>query len=310
MPGPLGTPVTATVQHGGGDVCWNATTDLSGNVAAESHPGSLGNAWTGRWRIWSADGHERGDFDEVGGDVNGQQEGFQSTKGNALVMWSATGGEVRRTPLDNGCTSQALPSATSTGTVVIVQCGSTIKARRFDGAGNLAASADVGTGGTAAGVIDAQGRALVVIAQGKGPYTARWFDANLAPASGTFQLGASGASQPMVRPLVSGGAAVQVDGNWVAVVRSAVASADEVPAWLASHANFDLQLIRGGNAYALIPRAGARPHNALDLVAGNGDRCGSVTFPADGLSMGYDGTVIGFAGDGGCTHSWWSGLLR
>jgi len=26
--------------------------------------------------------------------------------------------------------------------------------------------------------------------------------------------------------------------------------------------------------------------------------------------MGYDGTVIGFAGDGGCTHSWWSGLLR
>lgn len=310
MPGPLGPPATATVQHGRGDVCWNATTDLGGNVAAESHPASMGEAWAGHWRIWSAGGHDRGDFDRVGGDVNGQQEGFQSTQRNALVLWSPTGSEVKRTALDDGCTSQAFPAATSAGTLVLEQCGSAVKARRFDSGGNLTAAADVGTGGPAAAVVDLQERTLVVIAQGAGPYAARWFDAKLAPASAAFQLGASGASQPTLRPLAGSGAAVQVNGNWVAVVRSAVAAADPVPAWLASHANFDLQLIRNRSAYALIPRAGANPHNALDLVAGNGDRCGTVTFPAEGLSMGYDGTVIGFAGEGGCTHSWWSALLR
>ncbi len=310
MPGPLGPPATAAVQHGGGDVCWNATTDLSGNVAAESHPASMGDAWVGHWRIWSADGHDRGDFDQVGGDVFGQREGFETTQKNALVLWSATGSEVKRTGLDDGCSSQAFPSATSTGSLVLVRCGAAVKARRFDDAGNLVASADVGTGGAAAGVIDLQGRTLVVIAQGNGPYTARWFDASLAPASATFPLSASGASLPVLRPLASSGAAVQVNGVWVAVVRSGVAAADDVPPWLASHANFDLQLIRNGTAYALIPRAGATPHNALDLVAGNGDRCGSVTFPVAGLSMGPEGTVIGSDGDAGCTHSWWSALLR
>ena len=114
----------------------------------------------------------------------------------------------------------------------------------------------------------------------------------------------------MVRPLIGGGAAVQADGRWIATIRSGNGVADGVPDWLGSHANYDLQIIRGGRAYALIPRAGASPHNALDLVSESGEKCGSQSFPADGLSMGPEGTVIGSSGDPACTHPIWSGLLR
>jgi hypothetical protein len=113
-----------------------------------------------------------------------------------------------------------------------------------------------------------------------------------------------------VRPLVGGGAAIQIDGAWVAVSGSGNGAADAPPQWLSSHANFDLQIIRQGRAYALIPRAGASPHDTLNLYSGAGEQCGAVKFPADGLSVGPDGTVIGHAGEGGCTHPFWSGLLR
>ncbi len=113
-----------------------------------------------------------------------------------------------------------------------------------------------------------------------------------------------------MRPLIGGGAAVQVDGAWVAVARSAVGSADDPPAWLASHPHHDLQIIRQNTAYALIPKSGASPRNALELFSGAGERCGAVTFPTEGLSMGMEGTVIGSSGEGGCTHDVWSGLLR
>jgi len=93
-------------------------------------------------------------------------------------------------------------------------------------------------------------------------------------------------------------------------VRSGVGAADNPPSWLSSHRNYDLQIIRQGRAYALIPRDDVSPHDTLDLYSGAGDRCGSLKFPAAGLSMGPDGTVIGHAGEGGCTHPFWSGLLR
>ena len=150
---------------------------------------------------------------------------------------------------------------------------------------------------------------FIVIAHGNG-YAGRWYALNLAAISAPFDLSPHGKSKPVVRPLVGGGAGVQLDGAWVASVRSGVGAVDNPPSWLSSHKNYDLQIIRQGRAYALIPRAGALPHDTLDLYSGAGDRCGSVKFPAEGLSMGPDGTVIGSSGEGGCTHPFWSGLLR
>jgi hypothetical protein len=309
MPANPGAPTTVAVQHGGGDVCFNATADQSGNVAAEAHPSSMGNAWTGRWQIWSAAGEARGSFSSVGGDVFGQQEGFQSTQGNALVAWSASGQEVRRSRLDDKCSHEAFYSATG-GSLVLDRCGSKVKASRFDAAGAQAASTDdIAEGAAAAGIVDAQGRALIVVASG-GSSTARWYDGGLKSASAPFAIRASASGAPVLRPIIGGGAAVQVNGAWVALVRSGVGSADDPPAWLAAHPNFDLQIIRKNGGYALIPRSGASPRNALELFSGGGERCGAVTFPTDGLSMGPEGTVIGSSGEGGCTHEVWSGLLR
>src|SRR5881397_2608066 len=69
MPDNLGAAVTVTTPHGRQDVCWNATGDLSGNVAGEAHPGSMGDNWTGTWHVWNPGGTERGSFSSVGGDV-------------------------------------------------------------------------------------------------------------------------------------------------------------------------------------------------------------------------------------------------
>jgi hypothetical protein len=308
VPADLGAAVTVTTPHGAGDVCWNATGDLSGNVAAEAHPGSQGDAWTGTWQIWSATGAPRGTFAGVGGDVYGQQEGFQSTQGSSVVAWSATGQAARRSPLDDKCSHEAFFSGTG-GTLVLERCGAKLKAYRFDAQGAPGASAEIGDVAAAAGIIDFQNRTLIAVSQA-GAYAARWYDVNLKPAAGPFALPGRGGSKPVVRPLVGGGAAIQIDGAWVAVSQSGAGSAQAAPEWLASHANFDLQFIRQARAYALIPRAGAPARDTLDLYSGAGERCGALKFPVDGLSMGPDGTVIGSSGDAGCTHAFWSGLLH
>lgn len=309
MPDNLGAAVTVTTPHGRQDVCWNATGDLSGNVAGEAHPGSMGDNWTGTWHVWNPGGTERGSFSSVGGDVFGQQDGFQSTQRNQHVAWSANGQAVRRSALSDKCSEEAFYSSLG-GSLVLERCGSKLNAYRFDTQGARAASIEVGqANNAAAGVIDAQGRALIVIAHGNG-YAARWYDLNLSAISAPFDLSPKGKSKPMVRPLVGGGAGIQIDGSWVTTVRSGVGAADNPPSWLSSHRNYDLQIIRQGRAYALIPRDDVSPHDTLDLYSGAGDRCGSLKFPAAGLSMGPDGTVIGHAGEGGCTHPFWSGLLR
>src|SRR4051812_10024067 len=62
LPGDLGTAVTVTTPHADGEVCWDVTGDVAGNIAAESHPGSSGEAFTGRWQVWSTTGAARGSF--------------------------------------------------------------------------------------------------------------------------------------------------------------------------------------------------------------------------------------------------------
>ena len=309
MPGSVPAPVTVTNARGGGDICWNATADEAGNVAAESHPASQENNWTGNWQVWSPTGSLLGGFSGVGGDVFGQQQGFETTNKGDAVFYSPSGKESKRTKLTGNCRAQAFPAA-GAGSVVLEVCGNDLKAYRFDDQGNQAAKANIGPAAQAlAAVLDAQGRVLVV-AGGPGGFGARWFDGNLNPISDAFGLPGGGGTNVMVRPLIGGGAAIQVDGNWAATVRSGTGSADGVPDWLGSHKNYDLQIIRGGRAYAFIPRAGASPHNALDLYSGAGEKCGSQSFPTDGLSMGPEGTVIGSSGDPACTHPIWSGLLR
>src|SRR5439155_7346685 len=100
MPADLGGAITVTMPHGGGDVCWNATGDLAGNVAAEAHHGSSGPFWKGTWQTWGTTGNPRGSFSNVGGDLFGQQEGFQSTQGRSDVVWGTDVEDLHCSDLD------------------------------------------------------------------------------------------------------------------------------------------------------------------------------------------------------------------
>lgn len=298
-------------------VCWYFTSDLSGNVAGESHSHPEREQFNGNWQIFSPSGVPRGTFGGVAGDVYGQEQGFESTRrdgATSLVLFGPDGRPVRSTRLDEGdCRGRAFPSAAG-GSLVLDACGSAVSATRFDGQGRALVSVQLGQVSSASGITDARSLTLVVFSPGSAvgvnaAHAARWYDANLAPLTPFFAAPGS-TGNVIVRPLAGGGAALQVGGSWAGTSQGGAASFELPPDWLAAHRNFDLQLIRGGKAYALIPRSGASPHNALDLFSSGGASCGSISFPTDGLAVGYDGTVIGSAGEGGCDMTWWSGLLK
>ncbi len=318
VPASLGAMQSAILDHRAGDVCWYFTSDGTGNVAGESHPGSQGDDFKGAWQIFAPGGAQRGTFAGVGADVNGQGEGFESTQrlssGNSLVLFGADGRALRSTPLDQGgCRAFAFESSAG-GSLVLDGCNGSMAATRFDAQGNAVVTIQLGRIPSAAGVIDARGQTLIVVSPGsavglKSSAAARWYDAQLAPVT-PFFAAPEGTGNAMLRPLIGGGAALQVGGAWVGTSQSGVASFEAPPAWLAAHKHFDLQIVRGAKAYACVPRSGAAPHDALDLISASGASCGSLTFPTDGLSVGLDGTVIGTAGEGGCAMTWWSGLLK
>ncbi|MFN2547204.1 MAG: hypothetical protein ABR567_07225 [Myxococcales bacterium] len=309
LPGKTDRGESATVPHSGGQACWYFTSDLAGDVAAEAHSGDGSSpSMNGAWHVWSANGSHLGSFN-AGTNVLGQSAGFQSAVKGALVAFTPDGRAARSTPLDKGGCSALAYNAVPGGTLVIDSCPGTLTAWRFDAQGNSLASRTIANAGNAWGLVDAQNRAFIVVADANGRATARWYDAGLAPLSAPF--GVPDVDGPVsIRPLVGGGAALQIGGVWAGVSPSGSGSLDAPPAWLAAHSNFDVQLVRGGTAYVCLPKSGAPSRDTLDLVSASGSSCGSLRFPISGLSMGPDGTVIGSSGDNGCTTTWWSALLR
>jgi hypothetical protein len=305
----------ATIAHGPDQVCWNFTSDQQGTVAGESH-----GSGTPRWQLWSADGKQSGSCTADFG-FFGQPSGFSGTVSESsstfLVRWSASCAEQKRTLLGgNGCRGQAF-FAVGGGNLVLGGCGGgALTASRFDSNGNLVASGPVSEKLLDAwGIIDAQGRALVIAWPGdaiglKSHFIGRWLDTAMQPVTDWFSLPASGDSV-FLRPLIGGGAAMQASGAWVAVIGSGEAGWRGPPAWLQSHPLYDAVIVRQGRGYALIPKFGASgARDEVELFSASGDFCGAGKFQADGLAVGIDGTVIGSSGAGGCTMTWWPGVLR
>jgi hypothetical protein len=317
LPAAVPAPQAVTVAHHSGDVCFYFTSDLGGNVAAESHPGSAGDNFNGAWQIWSPNGTALGGFSGVAGDIFGEETGFEATQhgsASSLVRLGPDGAVLRSTPLDNGgCASAAYASLVG-GTLVVDNCGASVTLSRFDAEGNALVSIPLGAIPSAVGVTDAKGQTLVIFTPGSAvgisaAHAARWYDAQLAPSTGFFTA-PGGSGNVSLQPLVGGGVALKIGGAWTGIVQSGATAFTAPPDWLAAQRNHDLQIVRGGRAYATLPRAGASPHNVVDLFAVTGESCGRLTVPAGGVSIGVDGTVIGAAGDGGCNMTWWSGLLK
>jgi hypothetical protein len=307
---------SVTLAHASGQVCFNFTSNNEGTVAGESHAGDS----TPRWQLWSAQGKQSGSCTADFG-FFGQPGGFSGTvhesSSTFFVRWSASCSEQKRTLLGgNGCSGHAA-FAVGGGNLVLGGCsGGALTASRFDRDGTLVASQAVAdTVLDATGLVDAQGRALVVAWPGSGVglgsrFVGRWLDGSLRPTTGWFELPGNGDSA-FLRPLIGGGAAMQASNSWVAVIGSGEAGWRGTPAWLASHASYDVIVIRQGRGYALVPKFGASgPRDQLELFSASGESCGSGKFQAEGLALGLDGTVIGSSGDGGCTMTWWPGILH
>jgi len=149
---------------------------------------------------------------------------------------------------------------------------------------------------------------------GFGPddYAGRWYDEETNPVSDYFVLATRGGAhrEPSLRALVGGGIAVQLDGEWVAVSPSGMAISSPAPDWLAIHSNYDIEIVRGGRAYALIPKYPVPDRRTIPLYSVSGSYCGDVTFPLPNVTVGMDGTAISLTGEDACTVTWWPQVLQ
>jgi Divergent InlB B-repeat domain len=314
VPAQLGPSVSATVSGG---VCDNQTSDGQGNVAADT---------VGHWFIFSAAGQQLGDY--VAETAIPQDRGFQGVEvrgsgtppSQALVFRNPDGTSAAQTTVGSTGATHAW-RVSGEGSVVISQiCGGKppggIDVIRFDGNGKLSSRGSIPggcSGGFAVAAGEAGGSTLVLLSGGRNvglgaDVVGRWIDSAGNPQTDFFAV-ASGARQGAVRALIGGSVALQLDGTWIGTVANGSTKIDAPPQWLTENASHDFTIVRNRRAYALLPR-GSGNENVVTLYSAQGNRCGTVTFPVGGITTGVDGTAIGASGAGGCTKTWWPGLLR
>jgi hypothetical protein len=165
---------------------------------------------------------------------------------------------------------------------------------------------------------------------GAGSVAGRWLDAQGVPLTHIFQapvpsLGRN-SSRGLLRPLIGGGLALQVDGRWTHTFASGFTVPQAAPSWLARRSG-QLEIVRGGRAYALMPPHPMAPvcSQQVEVLAPDGTSCGALTFETpegacvtSPLSLGADGSILqqqllahpDEEGRNGCTQKWWPQILR
>jgi hypothetical protein len=78
---------------------------------------------------------------------------------------------------------------------------------------------------------------------------------------------------------------------------------------LAPYSNYNIAIVRGGRAYALIPHSTEPDPRTISLYSPSGNHCGDVTFPSPNVHFGVDGTAITSTGEDACTITWWPEVL-
>src|SRR5205823_1050384 len=94
--------------------------------------------------------------------------------------------------------------------------------------------------GLVTGVGDASGSTFVLLSGGKNiglsaEVVGRWVDAAGHAQTDFFALANVPPKQAMVRALVGGGVAIQLDGVWIGTVASGATTVQEPPQWLADN---------------------------------------------------------------------------
>jgi hypothetical protein len=126
-------------------------------------------------------------------------------------------------------------------------------------------------------------------------------------------------------PLLEGDVALALDGAWSFLLSPASATLESIPCWLADRPGTDLDIVLGGNAYAVL-HPSDRCDQTLEIVSRQGLSCGYVPLgpPAVGCGgefssgpvVGRDGTIVRppFAEDAGagnplCIQEYWPAAL-
>jgi hypothetical protein len=341
VPAELPAPASATVPHADGDECWSASSDGQGFIVADAHAAQE-STFAVHWVILDPRGTQSGGFN-AGMAIAPQPSGFHGTSfffsqssppsEVAFLEWSETGTMVSNSVIgSDACGPAGAWRVPRGGSIALTICGSgahgVVHAYRFAADGTRFRKDGSFTGASfgllfprfpqSLSVIagsDVSGNMLIVAYPGSvaglkdDDFAAQWFDPFGAPLTAVFSA-AKGTGEAALRPLVEGDLALQIDGRWVATLSAGSAGPHPVPDWLASRDHFDFEIVRGGKAYALIPRNGAPDTRTLEFLTPGGERCGATTFPIGGLSVGFDGSVIAASGDGGCKKTWWTGLLK
>jgi hypothetical protein len=334
VPSSIGNPVTAQVSARDGEVCFDATSDGAGNVAAEAHtPVTINGRTTSisnDWSVFTAAGQLQGAVTGVWGDLFPQTVGFEGVLRRespsglnppfSEFARASPSGDLSSLQVVGGDQTFVSTFRSWTSGLLVITEGCQVDpgaftVRRF-GEDGSAISSGSGTGGCAflAAASAPGGVSLVLVSAFDGTGSAtqdilgRWFSGDGTPLTGQFVLARATSPSIMLRTLANGEVAVQNFGHWMGVLdANGGMTLKSVPAWLAD--DHDFTIVRQGKAYARIPKTGTRNH--LDLFSVQGNLCGTATFPGvGGLAIGADGTVIGASGANSCTKTWWSGLLK
>jgi hypothetical protein len=329
VPAALGNSAHAIVSDREGEVCFDATTDSAGNVAAESHSPSTASRFD--WLFFTPEGIRQGKDTQIIGDVFAQGLGFEAARDvqtpsgvsvPAFVRISPAGAESATQLIGNDETGVFTGRGSPDGLLAItVGCSlppGTVTMRRFAEDGSEMARSGSETGGCTflGAAASAPGGAVLVLLQGsdalgfpKNDILGRWYKDDGTTLTPLFVVGQTASSRLLVRTLLTGDLAIQDKGHWLGVLEAnGGRQLKPAPAWLTD--GHDFTVVRGQGAYARIPKTGS-DLNQLDLFSAQGTACGTVTFPGvSGLAIGTDGTVIGASGNNSCIKTWWSGLLK
>jgi len=194
--------------------------------------------------------------------------------------------------------------------------------------------------------VDLLGRSLVITdatqKYGSEYVSAQWFERDGSPLTGEFVVvegfNAGAATWFETSPIIGGGLLVRrmdldqsVHALALVIVQSGITTVNAAPVWMISHRDVQLEIARGGRAYAALPY-GARQvtcSQRVEVFAPDGTSCGSRDFPiAAGtcdtrdVTLGADGTIIQqlplsmetqrnpYNGSHTCTWRWWAGALQ
>jgi hypothetical protein len=328
-PSEMGAPVTAALPDPGERrYCEGATSDGQGNVGH-----LVDGMGVPVWQLYAPDGTATARI--PASYLVPEETGFHGGYGSqspdpTMNVWNGKGTLLAAHPVGPS-PSWFFPARTGGSVVVSTDSWNcpngprghaTMNVWRFDETGNLVSVVDIGGVGCPVGESDGvvalsdelDNTFVAILVDGGGGFgfpehrvLARWISREGAPLTPWMDV-APWAQLPQVAPIIGGGVVLRA-GDSSAFFASGSSTPSPPPDFIPKY--HDVSIVRGGTAYAVVPRFGWARDHAIELYASDGTHCATLDFSErTGLYIGADGTVIATDPHDLCKASWWPHLLR